>query len=138
VRILLDTNIILDFILQRPDFYDDANDIFIRLQNLEFQAFVTSVTAINAFYTAKKEIGREAAFETVENLISLVDICNSDKDYLTNAFTLNFADYEDAVQCASAMAAGLDAIVTRDTKDFQNSPIPVYSPRDFLAILLKS
>lgn len=50
-------------------------------------------------------------------------------------FSLAFSDYEDAVQCASAISAGLDAIVTRNTKDYAGSPIPVYSPSEFLAIL---
>ena len=135
MRVLLDTNIVLDFILQRFDFYLDANDIFIRMQNLEFQAYVTSITPINAFYTAKKEIGSEAAFETVETLVSLVDICDTNKDLLIDAFSLNFADYEDAVQCASAIAAGLDGIVTRDRVGYLKSPIPVYSPAEFLEIL---
>ena len=48
---------------------------------------------------------------------------------------LGFKDYEDAVQCASAIAEGLDAIVTRNAKDFTNSPIAVYSPSEFLEVI---
>lgn len=54
---------------------------------------------------------------------------------MLDAFSLGFSDYEDAVQCASAVAAGLDAIVTRNTEDFAGSPIPVYSPAEFLEFL---
>jgi predicted nucleic acid-binding protein len=135
MRVLLDSNVVLDFILKRRDFFAEANEIFVRMQNLEFEGFVSPITPINAFYTAKKEIGLATAFASVENLLEVVEICRSDKQTLKNAFSLDFKDYEDAVQCASAIAEGLDAIVTRNTRDFTNSPIEVYPPADFLAHL---
>lgn len=135
MRVLLDSNVVLDFILKRRDFFAEANEIFVRMQNLEFEGFVSPITPINAFYTAKKEIGLATAFASVENLLEVVEICRSDKQTLKNAFSLDFKDYEDAVQCATAIAEGLDAIVTRNTRDFTSSPIEVYSPADFLAHL---
>lgn len=89
----------------------------------------------NAYYTSKKEIGKDAALASVKDLIKLVDICRTDKLIMQNAFSLDFSDYEDAVQCASAIAEGLDGIVTRNTKDFAGSPIPVYSPAEFIKVL---
>jgi hypothetical protein len=65
----------------------------------------------------------------------VVQVCTTDKTTMIDAFSLAFSDYEDAVQCASSIAAGLDAIVTRNTKDYLKSPIQVYSPAEFLEVL---
>ena len=132
MRVLLDNDVVLDFLLVRQPFFLEADEIFVRLQNKEFRAYISAITPINAFYTTRKEKGIDAAFKAVEGLLKLVEVCRTNKSVLQNAFTLNFTDYEDAVQCASAMAENLDAIVTRNTKDYKTSPVKVYSPTEFL------
>jgi len=135
MRVLLDSNVILDFILNRIEFFEEADEIFVRLQNMEFAAYVSAITPVNTFYTSRKELGKDAAFIAVQELLNLVEICQADKAVLQTAFLLGFSDYEDAVQCASAMAENLDGIVTRNSKDYKTSPISVYSPTEFLEIL---
>lgn len=135
MRVLLDTNVVLDLVLRRPDFFAEANELFFRLQNLEYEGYVSSITPVNTFYTTKKELSKADAFTAVEDLLAVVEICPADKSTMLSAFSLGLTDYEDAVQCASAVAAGLDAIVTRNTKDYANSPIPVYLPSQFLELL---
>jgi predicted nucleic acid-binding protein len=134
-RILLDNDVVLDFILKRQPFFIEADEIFIRLQNKEFEVYISAITPINAFYTTRKEKGKEIALKAVEGLLKIVEVCRTDKQVLQDAFTLNFSDFEDAVQCSSALAENLDAIVTRNTKDYKNASITVYSPSDFLQIL---
>ncbi|MDQ3219848.1 MAG: PIN domain-containing protein [Acidobacteriota bacterium] len=135
MKVLLDNDIVLDFLLKRKKFFDDADEIFVRLQNLEFDGYIAAITPINAFYTCRKEIGKGSAFEAVGELLGLVEVCPVGKDVLQRAFSLDFSDFEDAVQCASAMAESLDAIVTRNTKDYKNSPMQVHSPSEFLEVL---
>lgn len=135
MRVLLDNDVVLDFLLVRQPFFLEADEIFVRLQNKELKAYVSAITPINAFYTTRKEKGIDAAFKAVEGLLKLVEVCRTNKSVLQNAFTLNFTDYEDAVQCASAMGENLDAIVTRNTKDYKNAVLKVYSPTEFLQIL---
>ncbi|MCD9188892.1 MAG: PIN domain-containing protein [Pyrinomonadaceae bacterium] len=132
MRVLLDNDVILDFLLQRQPFYSSANRIFIHLQNKEIQVYISTITPINAFYTTRKEKGKDIAFRAVEGLLKIVEVCRTNKSVLQDAFTLNFSDFEDAVQCASAIAENLDAIVTRNAKDYKLSPIKVFSPDDFL------
>lgn len=135
MRILLDNDVVLDFLLIRQPFYAEADEIFIRLQNKEFKAYISAITPINAFYTTRKEKGKDVAFKAVEGLVNLVEVCRMNKSVLLNAFTLGFTDFEDAVQCASALAENLDAIVTRNTKDFKNSTVKIYTPDEFLQVL---
>ncbi len=133
--VLLDTNIVIDFVLARIPFFVEADEIFTRLQNKEFEAFVSPVTPINVFYTTRKETGKATAFLAVEELLKVVRITKSNNQIYRNAFSLNFKDYEDAVQHESAIAENLDAIVTRNTKDFVDATMKVYSPPELLEVL---
>lgn len=135
MRVLLDNDVTLDFILKRPPFNIEAKEIFDCAGRGEIEIFVSAITPINAFYTTRKEKGKDIAFKAIEGLLKIVEVCRTDKSVLQNAFSLNFTDYEDAVQCAAAMAENLDAIVTRNTKDYKNSSVKVYSPGEFLQVL---
>jgi len=135
VRVLLDTNVVLDFVLARQPFFIEANEIFIKLQNNEFEAFVSSITPINVFYTTRKEKDKATAFSAIEELLKLVQITRSDNHIFQNALLLKFNDYEDAVQNECALAENLDAIVTRNTKDYKDASVKVYSPTEFLQVL---
>ena len=135
MRVLLDTNVVLDFVLARQPFFAEADSIFIKLQNNDFTAFVSPITPINVFYTTRKERDKATAFAAIEALIKLVQITNCDNLVFQNALALGFNDFEDAVQCACAAAENLDAIVTRNTKDFANASLQIFSPSEFLQIV---
>jgi predicted nucleic acid-binding protein len=135
VRILLDTDVVLDYFLENEGHFDNAEQIFGQLDRGAIEVFVGSITPINVFYITRKRKNKEIAFQAVRFLLDAVQFCSVDKKVLDDAFSLDFSDYEDAVQCASAIAEGLDAIVTRNTKDYLKSPIQVYSPAEFLEVL---
>lgn len=135
MRVLIDTNIILDYVLERQPFYAEAEEIILRVAQKDFVGYVSSITPINVYYTGRKFKGKDHTLKTVRRLLRLFEVCAADKKVLQNAFALNFSDYEDAVQCACALAEGLDAIVTRNTKDYKNSSIRVYMPGEFLQFL---
>ena len=135
MRILVDNDVVLDFILKRPPFDKGAKEIFLRSARKEIEIFVCSLTPTNSFYTIRKERDLSIAHSSVTELLKIVQVCGVTRKTLEDACKLGFSDFEDAVQCASAMAEGLDSIVTRNTKDFEKSPIPVYSPPKFLGTL---
>jgi len=135
MRVLLDTNVILDFVLARQPFFAEADSIFVNLENNHFEAFVSAITPINVFYTTRKEKDKATAFTAIEALLKLVQIADSNNHIYQNALLINFNDYEDAVQHECAVAENLDAIVTRNTKDYKNSSVKVYSPSEFLQFL---
>ena len=135
MRVLIDTNVFLDYVLERQPFHADAAAIILHLADEDFLGYVSAITPVNVYYFGRKMKNAEHARKAVRRLVRLVEIARTDKQVLQDAFALDFADYEDAVQCASAMAENLDGIVTRNAKDFKNSPIPVYSPAEFLEIL---
>ncbi|MCW5960820.1 MAG: PIN domain-containing protein [Pyrinomonadaceae bacterium] len=132
MRVLLDTDVVLDFLLNRPEFAAQANEVFIRVQNKEIDAYISTVTSVNAFHIIRKARGNDIALEAVEGLVKLVEVCRTDRSVLKNALRLGFSDFEAAVRCASAITENLDAIVTRNTSDYANSTVTTYSPGEFL------
>ena len=135
MRVLFDTNIVLDFLLERELFLPEALALFTAHDQKKIDAFVSAITPVNIFYIIRKEAGLQKAVEAVAAILDTLDVCIINKKILQDAAQLPVADYEDAVQIASAQLQGLEAIITRDLKDYKNSPLPVYSPSDFIALL---
>ena len=135
MRALLDSDVNLDFILQRQPFFVEAAEIFTRLGNGEFNAYVSAVTPINVYYFTRKAKGISGARQAVQDLLIAAKICVIDNRILQNAHNSPITDYEDAVQHECAVAENLDAIVTRNVKDYKNASIKVYSPTEFLQII---
>jgi len=104
LRVLVDTNVILDYVLERQPFHAEAEEIILRVAKKDFVGYVSSITPINVYYTGRKLKGKEYTVKAVRRLLRLVEVCAADKRVLQNAFLLNFNDYEDAVQSACASA----------------------------------
>lgn len=134
MRVLLDNDIVLDYTLLRPPAAAEAKSVFDALAHGEFAAYVAPITLNNVFYVLRKQ-GKPAAFQAVEKLLKILDVCTADKSVMQNALSLNFTDYEDAVQHACAELENLDLIVTRNLSDYKNATLPVYSPAGFLNLL---
>ncbi len=135
MRVLLDTDVNLDFILARQPFFNQAEEIFIAIAQNKFEAFIASVTAINIYYIGRKAKGSVLTLQELEKLLSLVKICPISSNNLQTALVSPITDYEDAVQHECAVSEGLDAIVTRNTNDFKYATVKVYSPKEFLQAL---
>jgi hypothetical protein len=84
------------------------------------------------FYIARKIKGVDAARQMVDGLVSACQVCPIDLPILQSALTLPMRDYEDAVQHVSAVASQMDALVTRDTRDYAGATLPMLTPQDFL------
>ena len=135
MRILLDNDVVLDFLTARQPFFTEAEEIFEYLDKGKIECFVSAITPINAFYIIRKLSGKDIALQSVKDLLKTVEICETNHQILQKATFSPITDYEDAVQHESAAAENLDAIVTRNTKDFANATVKVYSPTEFLAVL---
>ncbi len=132
MRVLFDTNIILDLLLDRVPFADDAAALWQANADGRLEGFVSAITPVNLFYIARRLKGRATAFQAVSEVLAALSVCPVDHLVLQTALTLPFADYEDAVQHASAIGNRLDAIVTRNIKDFTGATLLVLSPAELL------
>ncbi|MEB3180461.1 MAG: PIN domain-containing protein [Nostocaceae cyanobacterium] len=128
MNVLIDTNIILDYLLQREPFFQDAELLFQALDVGEVVGYVTATTLTDIFYISRRHTRSiEQARQAVSETLTVMMICPVDRVVLESAFNSRLPDFEDAVQIFSAVAQGLEAIVTRDDQGFLSSPIPVLS-----------
>ena len=133
MRVLIDTNIVLDFLLQREPFFQDAELLFQAIDVEEVVVYVTATTLTDIFYISRRHTRSiEQARQAVSETLAAMMICPVDRVVLESALNSGLADFEDAVQIFSAVAQGLEAIVTRDAQGFLSSPIPVLSIQDLL------
>ena len=135
MRILLDTDVVLDFLLVRQPFGAAAQAIWQAHQQGRCVAHISAITPVNVYYIARKLVGATDAQRLLNILLLALPICPVDTTVLTAAQQLGFSDFEDAVQLAAAQSAGLDALVTRNIGDYRGSSLPILTPTDLLARL---
>lgn len=133
MKVLIDTNVLLDFLLEREPFQQDAIKLFEAIESGQIIGYITATTLTDIFYIARKHThSLELAREAVSNTLDTMSICPVNRSVLESAFASGLTDFEDAVQIYSAISQSLDAIVTRDAKGFVSSPIPVYAVQELL------
>jgi len=133
VNVLVDTNILLDFLLQREPFFHDAERLFQAIDSGQVIGYATATTLTDIFYIARRHTGSmEQARQAVLDTLTAMDICPVNRQVLETAFGSGFDDFEDAIQVACAVTQRLDAILTRDSQGFVNSSIPVLSVQECL------
>lgn len=127
MKILIDTNIILDFLLEREPFLQDAEALFQAISSGQLVGYITATTLTDIFYIARRHTQSfERASQAVEIALATMEVCTINRTVLEIALTYSISDFEDAVQVASAIIEGLDAVVTRD-RNFISTLIPVLS-----------
>lgn len=133
MRVLIDTNILLDFLLQREPFFYDAERLFQAIDSGQIVGYATATTLTDIFYIARRHTRSiEQARQAVSETLIAMEICPVNREVLEVAFSSGLADYEDAIQIACAVAQELDAILTRDNQGFLNSSIPVLPVQECL------
>lgn len=123
IHALLDTNIILDSMLQRPPWHVDSDEILHAAGRGEVTCSVTTLSIANLFYIGRRIVGTEQARNDVRTCLNTLQVVAIDRQTLVNADALEGSDFEDNIQIAAAIAMGLDAIVTRDSAGFSHAPM---------------
>ena len=131
MRILIDTNVILDFLQEREPFVENASKLFERIDAGEIEGFIVATTITNIYYIVRRAAGRVVARDAIMQVLSDLNICAVNLEILEQALALNF---EDAVQYACAVVHSVDVIVTRDASGFVNAEIPIVLPEEIYTI----
>ncbi len=132
MNILIDTDVILDLFLDREPFANDAEQLWEYHLDGKIVAHISAMTPVNAFYIIRKLHTLEVAQNSIQVMIDTLNICHVTHATLISAANSAFSDFEDAVQHECALDYQLDAIVTRNIKDYKEATIPVLLPTDFL------
>lgn len=135
MRVVLDTNILLDVLLDRAPWVDQSKLVWKAHDEGRVDALIAAVTPPNIFYVVRRIVDVQRARECVRISLEAFQVLPLDRPLLRAAFDLGGKDFEDDVHIACASAAQIDAIVTRDQTDFAASPVPVWTPDQLLANL---
>jgi predicted nucleic acid-binding protein len=141
-NIFIDSDIILDVLLQRVDFYKDSYAIFRLCENEEINLYTSSSIILNVQYIGGKLSSKNVAAKTIHYLVeNFIDIINPTKSTILKGYKSNFLDAEDAIQYFTAVDSGIiDYIITRNIKDYKNATesLPILTPAQFLKKLTQN
>lgn len=133
MRVLLDTNIVLDYLGANQGFTEDADKVFDLASERKDIKFVSSSAITDILYVLRRAVKDRTVvrekYESLRKKISILAVTEKDIDI---AFNRNWKDFEDAVQYTVAESNGVDCIITRNKSDFEEDKIPCYSPREFI------
>ncbi len=128
MKVLFDTNIILDVLLIRNPFFALSANLLDAVESKDIDGFLCATTLTTIDYLVTKFQNKYVAKLAISKLLSLYSIAEVKQSVLNFANTSNFSDFEDAVLYFSALNVGVDSIVTRNNNDFTSANLPVYTP----------
>jgi hypothetical protein len=137
MRVLIDVNVALDVVLERQPWLEDSKGVWDACHQTRIVGHLVATGLTNLFYVSRRIIGTEKARNGVRICLATLEIILVGRSELEQADAMSGSDLEENVSLACALAAELDAIVTRDPRGFAGSPIPVLSPAELLALLPK-
>ena len=132
-RVLIDTDVILDFFFDRQPFSEYAAKVLSLCELNLIQGFVTPVICSNVYYLLRQTAKHEKVIEKLNQLISITYVLTMDRNVIVEALNSKFKDFEDALQNFAAVhSRDIDLILTRNTKDFKSSVIGALTPENYL------
>lgn len=132
MKILLDTNIVLDLLLEREPFCYDSKAIFELIESNKIKGYLCATTITTIYYLISKNIGKSQADNIIKQLLQLFNIADVNKNILLKSLDNNGKDFEDSVIYTSAEFFEIDTIITRDKRGFKKSNIKINEPNEFL------
>ncbi len=132
-KVLIDTDVILDFFFEREPFSDNAAKVLSQCERKIIVGYVTPVILSNVYYLLSKNTKPEKVIEKLKKLLIILDVLTIDKRMIVAALNSDFKDFEDAIQnYAAEINDKVDIIITRNTKDYKKSKLAIMNPQEFL------
>ena len=134
MRVLLDSNVVIDFFESRESFFEESARVIERVERGVVTGLLCATTLTTIAYLAGKSIGKRQAVDQIRQLLTMFEVAAVNRAVLDAALAGDMVDFEDAVLVEAAHQAGAQAIITRNLKDFAKSPVRAYTPRQWLAM----
>ena len=135
MKVLFDTNIILDVLLDRKSFIKLSAGLVSLVEEKEIKGYLCTTTITTIDYLITKSHNRKTARNGISKLLGMFQICGVNEQVLQLALNSKFKDFEDAVQFYAGVCSNVDSIVTRNTKDYKEEQISVYTPAELWSII---
>ena len=131
---MLDTNVVLDVLLDRDAFVNDSAAILDLVEHGVITGLLSATTITTLAYLAGRTVGKPQATMHIRRLLSMFEVAPVTRAVLDGALKSQASDFEDAVLAEAALQAGAQAIITRNLRDFKHSPVRAYTPAQWLAM----
>jgi predicted nucleic acid-binding protein len=138
VKILIDTNIIIDNALEREPFWNASEQVLSLIEKGTIAGYISASTFSDLSYIIRKARGRDWTLTYLKQLITFCQIATVNQAAIIMAFTTNFQDFEDSIQYSTAVVNKLDAIITRNPQDFPIVTPRIITPEQLIAELTNS
>src|SRR5665213_4259924 len=135
MKVLFDLNVVLDLLLDRAPWAQDAKALVAHVLAGRIDGYVCATAIPTLFYIARKSVGTDGALLTVTRCLAAFEIIAIGRSTLERASQMGGRDFEDNVHAAAAVEAAIDLIVTRDPAGFAGAPLPFFSPAELVAQL---
>lgn len=132
MKILVDTNVFLDVLMARPQWQATSRQVLDWCDTHPGNAWIAWHTLSNLYYIGTKSVGAAAAQLQISQILDVFEVAMSDTNGARKALELGMPDFEYALQAVSAQCCAADAIVSRNVKDFQSSPVKALTPAQFV------
>jgi len=132
-RIFLDTDVLIDFLIDRRPFSREAAVIFTLVDEKKLKGCVSSLTFSNLYYILRKYESHRMVISRLDSMANMLEVIKVDQDTIKDALASDFQDFEDSIQYYSALhSKKVDVIITRNTKDYKKAILPVMTPGEYL------
>ncbi len=135
MKVLFDTNIILDVLLNREPFVVNSSLLMAHVEKKDIDGYLCATTVTTLDYLLSKALNKRESRAGIQKLLSLFRISDVNSTVLNLSVNSDFSDFEDAVQYFSGVCSEVNALLTHNIKDYKNSELPVYTPDELLQII---
>lgn len=136
MKLLIDTNVVLDVLLGREPFFKAATEVLNLAQRSDVREYVSASAITDIYYIARRQMKDHAAVkDLLKRLLMVVSVAAVSEQEIRNALSLAWTDFEDSVQYSVALLNEMDGIVTRNPADYQGSNIQIWLPEQLLEML---
>ena len=135
MRLMIDTNIILDVLLKRDPFFKDSKAVLDLCESRKILGFISASTATDIFYLVRKALNStDEAYTALGHILNIVKVLTVTNDDVNTAFIQHAPDFEDCLLATCAKSNKCSGIVTRNKKDFLSFGISTFSPEEIIEI----
>ena len=133
IHLFLDTNILIDFLVNRQPFSLEAAKLFDYSEKGKAKIYVAAVSYNNLYYIIRQSLSHSDTIKLLDELSEMVEIIDTTKSVVTKAIKSDFKDFEDAIQYFCAIENNLTTIITRNIKDYKKATVKVLTPEIFIS-----
>ena len=138
-KLFIDSDVVIDFFTDREPHVNPASELFELNEQGKVKLYLSAVSINNIYYIVRRFLGHKKTIEVVEALTEMTEIVGTTKKEIIQSLKNDFSDYEDSIQYSTALTIkDLDAIITRNIKDYRNSSLAVMTPLNFLKMKQKN